>query len=234
MPGSVHTHTDGEGEQRFVCAEHMKSCHRAPPPSLSPAGSPAARASSPCPQGQGEEQQPLLPGGAGTPPPCPGSVRGAWGSGSPSPASPRGLHRSSSRGWEPLCRFVGMGGWGGSSCPSGSPAHRSPISPSAAPQRGLPAAEPLLLCRAGVFTSSPGRGMRSPTPFPNPGIPRLPGTPGPPGIPFPSAGSSGVCTHPLPAAVALSLETGSDSGSITFSALSLSGNFCGNPSEIGG
>lgn len=55
----------------------------------------------------------------------------------------------------------------------------------------------------------------------------------PPGCPSPAPGEVGLCTHPLPAAVALSLETGSDSGSITFSALSLSGNFCGNPSEKG-
>lgn len=152
-------------------------------------------------------------------------------------ATPAPTSRSSSRGWDTLSRCVwGAGGRLLLAVPASIPRSRSPqphfpLSSSAA---WPPCSQPILLSRPGVFTSSPGRGMSSPTPFPNPGISRLPGTPSPPGMPFPSAGRSGVFTHPLPAAVALSLETGSDSGSITFSALSLSGNFCSNPSEIEG
>lgn len=50
--------------------------------------------------------------------------------------------------------------------------------------------------------------------------------------PFPTRGESGVCTHPL-AAAARSLETGSAPGSITFSALSLPGEFRRDPSDRG-
>lgn len=173
-------------------------------------------------------------------PPGQGRVRAARGSGSPVPASARGLHRRPPPGAAPGAGSPvpvrGAGGAGGLLLPVPAPISRTlqPHLPLCRSAAWPPCSQPVLLSRPGVFTSSPGRGMSSPTPFPNPGIPRLPGTPSPPGIPFPSAGSSGVCTHPLPAAVALSLETGSDSGSITFSALSLSGNFCGNPSEIGG
>lgn len=126
-------------------------------------------------------------------------------------------------------------------------AHPSPI-PTLLLQRGLPSPSPFSFSSSGVFTSSPGRRNVFPHPIPSrpgaelpsgrlspPGIPRLPGHPHPrPGCPSPAPGEVGLCTHPLPAAVALSLETGSDSGSITFSALSLSGNFCSNPSEKGG
>lgn len=63
VPGSVHTHTDGEGEQRFVCAEHMKSYHRAPPSCLSPAG---------CPCSCSQSQVPVSPGtGRGAAAPAP-------------------------------------------------------------------------------------------------------------------------------------------------------------------
>lgn len=113
--------------------------------------------------------------------------------------------------------------------------------------------QPILLCKPRSFHIIPWqKECLPPTPCPAtrerssplgpalpsrspPGIPRLPGHPHPrPGCPSPAPAEVGLCTHPLPAAVALSLETGSDSGSITFSALSLSGNFCGNPSEKGG
>lgn len=129
----------------------------------------------------------------------------------------------------------------------------SPI-PTLPLQRGLrflPA--PFSSLPAQEFSHHPlAEGMSSPHPIPShpgtevpspgPALQPFPGSPGSPGTPIPARdalspawGEIGVCTHPLPAAaVALSLETGSDSGSITFSALSLSGNFCSNPSEKGG
>lgn len=148
---------------------------------------------------------------------------------------PRGLPQHSAAGAE--SPSAGAWDWGSRGAPPrsppGTPQPRFPLSRSAA---WPPCSRSPFSSADREFSHHPlaEAGMSPRTAFPNAGIPRLPGTPGPPGIPFPSAGSSGVCTHPLPAAVALSLETGSDSGSITFSALSLSGNFCGNPSEIGG
>lgn len=132
-------------------------------------------------------------------------------------------------------------------------AHPKPHSHSPAPAwPPFPPSPILFSSSSGVFTSSPGRRNVFPPPHPQPqgtelpspgpALQPLPGSPGSPGTPIPARdalsparGEIGVCTHPLPAAaVALSLETGTDSGSITFSALSLSGNFCSNPSEKGG
>lgn len=221
VPGSFHTHADGERAAFCVCRAHEEN---AAPPCLTLRAPPGTRGTAwgqhprsrrgctACPAGgrlQGQRiAHPCIPGG------CPSTrlpglraplrVRGAGGAGGAPPRSPPGTP-------QPRFALSRSAAW--------PPCSRSPFSSADREFSHHPLAE---------------AGMSPRTAFPNAGIPRLPGTPGPPGIPFPSAGSSGVCTHPLPAAVALSLETGSDSGSITFSALSLSGNFCGNPSEIGG
>lgn len=205
-PGSFHARM--EREPRFVCAEHMNSTVPQPPGlSQLPQHHPCPRV----PKAQGGSSIPrMLPGGAGTPPcrqGCEGQrIRSCICLGA------AGASRSSPRGWEPLSLcWV----WG---CRGAPPARPSPHSAAPFPRAplrsvaSLPAARSPL--QSGSFHIIPWH--RNVFPQPVPKSLRLPGTPSPPGIPFPSAGSSGVCTHPLPAAVALSLETGSDSGSITF------------------
>lgn len=243
---STHTHTHTDGEEAAFC---VCRAHEALPPLTSAVPQPCGLSHLPqhrrvpvSPRDSLRSSSPLFQTGLGPPEPgqgegCegqrilhqPGGCTGAHlpeqlpGLGAPFPVC--GIWGALGRGLLPAVPAL---------IPrSRTPQPRFPFSRSAAWPPLL--AQPILLCGAGVFTSSPGRGNVFPQLAPKSRDPAAPpGTPSPPGIPSPSAGSSGVCTHPLPAAVALSLETGSDSGSITFSALSLSGNFCGNPSEIGG
>lgn len=197
-----HTHMDGEEAAFCVCRAHEEL-----PPRTSAVPQPSGLSHLPQHRGQTQvpvsprdrvrSSSPLLPGGAGTPP-CPGRVRGARGSGSPVPPSAWGLHRRPPPGAAPGAGtpFPGAcgGRGGGSSWPSRrrspAPAHRSPISPSPAPQRGLPAPSP--------FSSPDQEFSHHPLaeeclPPPRSQIPGSRGSPAPParpGCPSPAPGEA--------------------------------------------